>query len=171
MPICFLAATSVKDYVKEFLTCLLVTELFLILSFYSTNVFGFYVCFESTLIPMFLMIGIWGSRDRKIKAAYYLFLYTLFGSLFMLYGILYLSNIVGTTDFEVLQHQEFSRQTHLLLFVLFFIPFAVKIPMLPFHVWLPEAHVEAPTIGSVILASLVLKLGSFGFLRYTIPLF
>ena len=134
MPVCFLAATSAKECVKEFLTCLLITELFIILSFYSTNVFAFYVCFESTLIPMFLIIGLLGSRDRKVKAAYYFFLYTLFGSLFMLYGILYLSNTVGSLSFEVLQYQEFSRQTHLLLFILFFIPFAIKIPMLPFHV-------------------------------------
>ena len=131
----------------------------------------FYVFFESVLLPMFLIIGVWGSRERKIRAAYQFFLYTLIGSLFMLLAILLIYFQTGTTDLQVLFVSEFSLQRQFLLWFAFFASFAVKVPMIPVHIWLPEAHVEAPTSGSVILAGVLLKLGTYGFVRYSIPLF
>lgn len=171
MPLCVLSSTNVTLNYKQFIIYLLFTQLFLILSFVVTDLFFFYVSFESVLIPMFIIIGSWGSRSRKIKAAYYFFLYTLFGSLIMLFGILYLYTIVESTEYEILFNLVFTQKEQLMLWICFFIPFAIKIPMFPFHIWLPEAHVEAPTIGSVILASLILKLGSYGFLRFTLNMF
>jgi NADH:ubiquinone oxidoreductase subunit 4 (subunit M) len=119
---------------------------------------------------MFLVIGIWGSRERKIWASYYFFLYTLFGSVLMLISILYIYNQVGTTDYEVLLTFTFSDLEQKLLWLTFFLAFAAKVPMMPVHLWLPEAHVEAPTAGSVILAGVLLKLGTYGFIRFSLPL-
>jgi len=146
-------------------------DFFLIVIFSSLDLIIFYVFFESILIPMFIVIGIWGSRTRKLKAAYLFFLYTLFGSLFMLLGIFYISFQTGTTDLQLLNVAFFSEEKQLVLWLAFFLSFSVKVPMVPFHIWLPEAHVEAPTAGSVILAGVLLKMGTYGLLRYSLCLF
>jgi proton-translocating NADH-quinone oxidoreductase chain M len=172
IPICILLSwSSVKKNLKEYLIAFLFLEFFLIVVFCILDLLLFYIFFESVLLPMFLIIGIWGSRERKILASYYFFLYTLLGSVVMLLSILYIFYQVGTTDYEMLLAFSFSALEQKLLWLTFFLAFASKVPMLPVHLWLPEAHVEAPTAGSVILAGVLLKLGTYGFIRYSIPLF
>lgn len=169
-PICFAAAWSVTHEVRAFYLYLLSMEILLVLTFTTLDLFYFYVFFESLLIPMFILIGIWGARERKIKAAYLFFLYTLFGSLIMLFGVLYLYLITGSTNYFVLLNTTLEADQQKLIWLCFFMAFAVKMPLFPFHIWLPEAHVEAPTVGSMLLASLLLKLGGYGFLRFSLTL-
>jgi proton-translocating NADH-quinone oxidoreductase chain M len=172
IPICILISWNNINYrIKEYLISFLLLEFLLIGTFCSLDLLLFYIFFESVLIPMFLIIGIWGSRERKILASYYFFLYTLLGSVLMLLSILYIHYQVGTTDYEILLSFSFSETEQKFLWITFFLAFAAKVPMIPVHLWLPEAHVEAPTAGSVILAGVLLKLGTYGFIRFSIPLF
>lgn len=171
IPICILASwESIKFLHKEFLICLLVLEFLLFAVFTVLDILGFYVLFEGILIPMFLMIGVWGSRAEKVRASYYFFFYTLVGSVLMLISIFYIYNLTGTTDYLTLLGWEFEFYVEKYIFLAFFASLAVKIPKIPFHVWLPQAHVEAPVSGSVLLAGLLIKLGSYGFIRYSLAL-
>jgi len=172
VPMCILAGwKNIMFNVKGFVLLFLFLEIFLLLIFSVLDLVLFYIFFESVLIPMFLIIGIWGSRERKIKASYFFFIYTLLGSLVMLLGILLILFETGTTNFLTLTSYQFSYDRQLLLWLMFFISFAVKLPVIPFHIWLPEAHVEAPTVGSVILAGVLLKLGVYGLVRFSFVLF
>ena len=172
IPICLLISYDIiKKNVKEYFILYFILEFCLIISFSILDLFVFYIFFESVLIPMFLIIGIWGSRERKIKASYLFFMYTLAGSLFMFIAIIHLFLTIGTTDYQILFYSNFDFFYEKFYWLAFFLSFAVKVPMLPFHVWLPEAHVEAPTAGSVLLAGILLKLGSYGMVRFLIPLF
>lgn len=172
VPLCILSSwKSVYFKVKEYFFLLLIIEFFLLNIFCVLDLFFFYVFFESILIPMFLLIGIWGSRERKIHAAYQFFIYTLLGSVLMLLGILLVAFHVGTTDIQIILNSTFTESRQIVLWLCFFVSFAVKVPMFPVHIWLPEAHVEAPTAGSVLLAGVLLKLGTYGIFRFLIPVF
>ena len=170
-PICILISwNSIKYLIKEFILCLLLMEFLLMGVFTVIDLVGFYILFEAILIPMFLIIGIWGSREEKIQAAYYFFFYTFIGSVFMLLGIFMLYSYAGTTDYQALCSLRIENELQYFIFLGFFFSLAIKIPKMPFHIWLPQAHVEAPVAGSVILAGVLLKLGGYGFIRFSWPL-
>jgi NADH-quinone oxidoreductase subunit M len=170
-PLCILASwESIEFRVREYMMAFLLMETFLIGMFCALDMILFYVFFEGVLIPMFLIIGIWGG-DRRIYSCFKFFLYTFLGSVLMLIAILSLYYMTGSTDLPVIMDFSIPIAAQKWLWLAFFASFAVKVPMWPVHTWLPDAHVEAPTAGSVILAGILLKMGAYGFLRFSIPLF
>lgn len=174
VPIClFISINSIEKRVKEYVIAFLLIEGLVIGSFCALDLILFYIFFEAMLIPMFLLIGVWGGVNR-IYASYKFFLYTLFGSVLFLIAIIYIFLFTNTTDVMILAKglpHYLPLQFQKWFFVAFFISFAIKIPMFPFHTWLPDAHVQAPTAGSVILAGILIKLGAYGFLRFSLPFF
>ncbi|GIX20173.1 MAG: NADH-quinone oxidoreductase subunit M [Erythrobacter sp.] len=171
MPICILASWEAIDKrVGEYMAAFLFMEVLMIGTFAAQDLFLFYVFFEAGLIPMYLIIGVWGG-DNRIYASYKFFLYTLLGSVLMLIAMLWMVAEAGTSDIPTLMQYDFPPQAQAWLWLAFFASFAVKVPMWPFHTWLPDAHVQAPTAGSVILAGVLLKLGGYGFIRFSLPMF
>jgi NADH-quinone oxidoreductase subunit M len=171
VPICVLASwDAIKVRVKEYMISFLILETLMVGMFSALDLFVFYVFFEGVLIPMFLIIGVWGGA-RRVYSAFKFFLYTLAGSVLMLLGILAIFFTTGTSNIETLLTTHLPAGMQTWLWLAFFASFAVKVPMWPVHTWLPDAHVEAPTAGSVILAGVLLKMGGYGFLRFSLPMF
>ena len=171
MPICILASWHIKTRIREYMISFLVMEGIVIGVFSALDMVLFYLFFEAVLIPMFLIIGIWGGQNR-VYAAFKFFLYTLAGSVLLLVAMIYMYGIAHTTSIPILMEviPDLPLSTQIWLWVALFASFAVKVPMFPFHTWLPDAHVQAPTAGSIILAGVLLKMGAYGFLRFSLPM-
>ena len=170
MPLCVLASWTIKEQVKSYMIAFLILETMILGTFCALDLILFYVFFEGVLLPMFLIIGVWGGLD-KVYAAFKFFLYTLFGSVLMLVAIITLLWIGQSSEIPFLLQLTLDPRLQTWLWLGFFASFAVKLPMWPVHTWLPDAHVQAPTAGSVILAGVLLKMGGYGFLRFSLPLF
>jgi NADH-quinone oxidoreductase subunit M len=171
MPICIGASwRAIEKRVPEYMAAFLLMQALIMGSFAAQDLFLFYIFFEGGLIPMYLIIGVWGGAER-IKASYKFFLYTFLGSVLMLIAMLYMVSVSHTTSIPALMAFDFTPAAQTWLFLAFFASFAVKLPMWPVHTWLPDAHVQAPTAGSVILAGVLLKLGGYGFIRFSLPMF
>ena len=170
-PLCIISVNAtIKNKLKDFLIAILLMETLMIGVFCSLDLIIFYLFFEGGLIPMFLIIGIWGG-DRRVYSAFKFFLFTLLGSVLMLIAIIFIYLMTDTTDFNELYEMGINVKYQNLLWLAFFTSFAVKTPMWPFHTWLPDAHVEAPTAGSVLLAAIILKMAGYGFIRFSLGLF
>lgn len=169
IPICLLVSwSSVKILTRQYLMMMILIEAILLGVFTVMDILGFYILYEAVLIPMFFIIGVYGAREQKITAAYYFFFYTLLGSVIMLISIMYIYTISGTTDYVTLMGYIMSEEVQKLVFIGFIASLGVKMPLYPFHIWLPLAHVEAPVAGSVLLAGVLIKMGSYGIIRFLV---
>lgn len=169
--LCILSLNSNTYRLYEALLYLFFLQWGVLGSFLFLDILGFFLFFERTLIPIYFLVLLWGSRERRVRASYRISIYTLLGSIFRFFNLLYLYSKAGTTDYELLLQVYLTPEDQRFLWITFFLAFAAKIPLFPLHIWLPEAHVEAPTIGSVLLAVLLLKLGTYGLVRFSLPLF